>query len=350
LSCFDKAQPLYLEAITILEKSYEREEIRINFRGVQMQVPKMCNVVCHIVLTEKTTKEFKEKIDDEYRDLRKPTIGCSVVPMTSLERDLPVIRKKSMAEKAIHLKEDDGFIAQGRGILRPTLRLKNMNLTNDDELLWAVAWLQKASRRRQYREYIVRNQVILKASDTIDEFGWDNKHAGINVLLSKHDPSLSRTCAQLFDGIMATGIKSCGTRSHEPTRVVEPHVIEDDEVIGVLGTTSQKPHSKVHCAAKNKRKRAQQMDGVETEILGVLKGIAGKIIEPEQPPKPEPPTLEDCQNKLKTIGWAEDDPLYEVALAIFCEPNDRYMEGWMQLKVERCTGWVKMIRRSKGFM
>ncbi|GJW88370.1 transmembrane 9 superfamily member 8-like protein [Tanacetum coccineum] len=120
LSCFDKAQPLYLEAITILEKSYEREEIRLlmrlthlavaargmvshvkrsstcdygifrtNFSGdnqmchlnkivdsaenlaelllVQMRVPKMCNVVCHIVLTEKTTKEFKEKIDDEYR-------------------------------------------------------------------------------------------------------------------------------------------------------------------------------------------------------------------------------------------------------------------------------------------
>ncbi|PWA41061.1 Glycoside hydrolase, family 9 [Artemisia annua] len=54
-----------------------------------------------------------------------------------------------------------------------------------DELLWAAAWLTKASKRRQYREYIVRNQVILKAGDTIDEFGWDNKHAGINVLLSK---------------------------------------------------------------------------------------------------------------------------------------------------------------------
>ncbi|KAJ0430790.1 putative cellulase [Helianthus annuus] len=54
-----------------------------------------------------------------------------------------------------------------------------------DELLWAAAWLQKASRRRQYREYIVRNQVILRAGDTIHEFGWDNKHAGINVLISK---------------------------------------------------------------------------------------------------------------------------------------------------------------------
>lgn len=74
------------------------------------------------------------------------------------------------------------------------------------------------------------------------------------------------------------------------------------------------------------------MDGVETENLGVLKVIANTIINPEQPRKPEPPTLEDCQNKLKNIGWAEDDPLYEVELAIFCEPNDCYWEGWMQLK------------------
>ncbi|KAI3818243.1 hypothetical protein L1987_12046 [Smallanthus sonchifolius] len=54
-----------------------------------------------------------------------------------------------------------------------------------DELLWAAAWLHKASRIRQYREYIVRNEVILRAGDTINEFGWDNKHAGINVLISK---------------------------------------------------------------------------------------------------------------------------------------------------------------------
>ncbi|PON87357.1 Glycoside hydrolase [Trema orientale] len=54
-----------------------------------------------------------------------------------------------------------------------------------DELLWGAAWLHKASRRRQYREYIVRNEVVLRAGDTINEFGWDNKHAGINVLISK---------------------------------------------------------------------------------------------------------------------------------------------------------------------
>uniref|UniRef100_M8B4N3 cellulase n=1 Tax=Aegilops tauschii TaxID=37682 RepID=M8B4N3_AEGTA len=54
-----------------------------------------------------------------------------------------------------------------------------------DELLWAAAWLHKASRRREYRQYIKRNEVVLGASDSINEFGWDNKHAGINVLISK---------------------------------------------------------------------------------------------------------------------------------------------------------------------
>ncbi|XP_066328366.1 endoglucanase 6 [Miscanthus floridulus] len=54
-----------------------------------------------------------------------------------------------------------------------------------DELLWGAAWLHKASRQREYREYIKRNEVVLGASDAINEFGWDNKHAGINVLISK---------------------------------------------------------------------------------------------------------------------------------------------------------------------
>lgn len=27
----------------------------------------MCNIVCQLTLDSKTTKEFKEKIDDEYR-------------------------------------------------------------------------------------------------------------------------------------------------------------------------------------------------------------------------------------------------------------------------------------------
>ena len=33
----------------------------------KMREPKMCTIVCRIVLDGKTAKDFKEKIDDEYR-------------------------------------------------------------------------------------------------------------------------------------------------------------------------------------------------------------------------------------------------------------------------------------------
>lgn len=32
-----------------------------------MREPQMCNVLCRVKLDAKTTKAFKEKIDDEYR-------------------------------------------------------------------------------------------------------------------------------------------------------------------------------------------------------------------------------------------------------------------------------------------
>jgi len=53
-----------------------------------------------------------------------------------------------------------------------------------DELLWAASWLHKASASESYLQYIDGNGKTLGADDDFDEFGWDNKHAGINVLLS----------------------------------------------------------------------------------------------------------------------------------------------------------------------
>ncbi|CAI9285646.1 unnamed protein product [Lactuca saligna] len=57
----------------------------------QMRVPQMCNVVCRRVLNEKSAKEFKEKIDDEYRVNMILDNLPLVVPMTRLEKDSPVI-------------------------------------------------------------------------------------------------------------------------------------------------------------------------------------------------------------------------------------------------------------------
>ncbi|GAA0186216.1 hypothetical protein LIER_33504 [Lithospermum erythrorhizon] len=54
-----------------------------------------------------------------------------------------------------------------------------------DELLWGAAWLRRASQNDYYLSYIENNGKTLGADDNINEFGWDNKHAGLNVLVSK---------------------------------------------------------------------------------------------------------------------------------------------------------------------
>ncbi|PWA45429.1 glycosyl hydrolase 9B13 [Artemisia annua] len=55
----------------------------------------------------------------------------------------------------------------------------------EDELLWGAAWLHKATRSPKYLNYIQSNGITLGAGETDNTFGWDNKHAGARVLLSK---------------------------------------------------------------------------------------------------------------------------------------------------------------------
>ncbi|KVH94483.1 Glycoside hydrolase, family 9 [Cynara cardunculus var. scolymus] len=54
-----------------------------------------------------------------------------------------------------------------------------------DELLWGAAWLQKATRSPAYLNYIQANGIALGADESDNTFGWDNKHAGAKILLSK---------------------------------------------------------------------------------------------------------------------------------------------------------------------
>ncbi|KAJ0098887.1 hypothetical protein Patl1_19914 [Pistacia atlantica] len=63
-----------------------------------------------------------------------------------------------------------------------------------DELIWGAAWLYKATGSYNYWNYVVQNNQHLDNY----EFGWDSKHAGINVLVSglvlstpKADPFVS---------------------------------------------------------------------------------------------------------------------------------------------------------------
>ncbi|XVE70831.1 hypothetical protein DITRI_Ditri10aG0101800 [Diplodiscus trichospermus] len=51
----------------------------------------------------------------------------------------------------------------------------------NDELLWAAAWLYTATHKPNYMQYLTEEAV----NAVVDEFNWDLKYAGIQVLLSK---------------------------------------------------------------------------------------------------------------------------------------------------------------------
>ncbi|GKB30890.1 hypothetical protein Tco_0870291 [Tanacetum coccineum] len=103
-------------------------------------------------------------------------------------------------------------------------------------------------------------------------------------------------CAPLFDGTLSTGVKSLGPSSTEPRRVLEAHVVEDDEETKVVTVDSPTPPCSSRAprpSVKTKKRGRQLMDEVKVEILGVLKMIANKINQStsELPPKPEPPLI-----------------------------------------------------------
>ncbi|CAN0885577.1 Endoglucanase 17 [Linum grandiflorum] len=54
-----------------------------------------------------------------------------------------------------------------------------------DELLWGAAWLHRATKNQMYLNYIKVNGQTLGADEFDNTFGWDNKHVGARILLSK---------------------------------------------------------------------------------------------------------------------------------------------------------------------
>ncbi|KAI5055604.1 hypothetical protein GOP47_0029125 [Adiantum capillus-veneris] len=53
----------------------------------------------------------------------------------------------------------------------------------EDELLWGAAWMYKATHEHEFMEFIVNNKQQL--AERSPPFSWDDKHAGIHVLLSQ---------------------------------------------------------------------------------------------------------------------------------------------------------------------
>ena len=51
--------------------------------------------------------------------------------------------------------------------------------------MWGAAWLHKATKNPTYLNYIQVNGQTLGAAQFDNTFGWDNKHVGARILLSK---------------------------------------------------------------------------------------------------------------------------------------------------------------------
>ncbi|GKV14207.1 hypothetical protein SLEP1_g25110 [Rubroshorea leprosula] len=89
----------------------------------------------------------------------------------------------------------------------------------EDELIWAAAWLYNATKLEKYRNYIFQNMSKLEAyfsNGSFSEFGWDNKHAGINVLISKlnmTDTESSHLFLSNADKLVCSLLPNSGTSS-----------------------------------------------------------------------------------------------------------------------------------------
>jgi endoglucanase len=53
-------------------------------------------------------------------------------------------------------------------------------------LLWAAAWLYQATNDQYYLNYATQNAAAFGGIGwAVTEFSWDNKYAGVQVLMSK---------------------------------------------------------------------------------------------------------------------------------------------------------------------
>lgn len=58
--------------------------------------------------------------------------------------------------------------------------------SGQDELLWAAAWLYKATNNGYYLNYLGKNGDSLGGTGwSMNEFSWDVKYAGVQTLVAK---------------------------------------------------------------------------------------------------------------------------------------------------------------------
>ncbi|XP_031272427.1 endoglucanase 5 [Pistacia vera] len=89
----------------------------------------------------------------------------------------------------VHAKQLFTFANRFRGLYDDSIKSAHQFYTSSgysDELLWAATWLYRATNEEYYLKYVVDNAVYMGGTGwAVKEFSWDNKYAGVQILLSK---------------------------------------------------------------------------------------------------------------------------------------------------------------------
>ncbi|KAL8254196.1 hypothetical protein R6Q59_032417 [Mikania micrantha] len=89
----------------------------------------------------------------------------------------------------VHAKQLFWFADRFRGLFTDSIPSAKEFYTSSgysDELLWAATWLYRATKDASYLKYVVDNAASMGGTGwSVKEFSWDNKYAGVQILLSK---------------------------------------------------------------------------------------------------------------------------------------------------------------------
>ncbi|KAL3618016.1 hypothetical protein CASFOL_038337 [Castilleja foliolosa] len=89
----------------------------------------------------------------------------------------------------VHAKQIFSFANRFRGLYDNSIGNAKQFYTSSgyfDELLWAATWIHRATNEEYYLKYVVDNCVTLGGTGwAVREFSWDNKYAGVQILLTK---------------------------------------------------------------------------------------------------------------------------------------------------------------------
>ncbi|KAF2321613.1 hypothetical protein GH714_000638 [Hevea brasiliensis] len=89
----------------------------------------------------------------------------------------------------VHAKQLFSFADRFRGLYDDSIQNAKQFYSSSgysDELLWAAAWLYRATDDEYYLKYVVDNALYMSGTGwAVKEFSWDNKYAGLQILLSK---------------------------------------------------------------------------------------------------------------------------------------------------------------------